>query len=72
MDRLRIIGGQRLQGTVTVSGAKNAALPQIAAALLSPHPLELTNLPLVSDVDNMLGVAQLYGARIERLAPKFL
>ncbi|WP_048645411.1 UDP-N-acetylglucosamine 1-carboxyvinyltransferase [Nitratireductor soli] len=68
MDRLRIIGGQRLQGTVTVSGAKNAALPQIAAALLSPHPLELTNLPVVSDVDNMLGVAQLYGAQVERLA----
>ncbi|EKF19985.1 UDP-N-acetylglucosamine 1-carboxyvinyltransferase [Nitratireductor pacificus] len=66
MDRLRIIGGRRLQGAVAVSGAKNAALPQIAAALISPHPVELTNLPAVSDVDNMLGVAQLYGARIER------
>lgn len=65
MDRLRITGGQKLQGTVTVSGAKNAALPQIAAAFLSPHPLELTNLPQVSDVDNMLQVAALYGAVVE-------
>lgn len=66
MDKLRIIGGHKLQGAVTIAGAKNAALPQIAAALLSPYPLELANLPAVADVDNMLGVMQLYGARITR------
>ena len=66
MDRLRISGGKRLQGAVTIAGAKNAALPQIAAALLSPHPLELTNLPAVSDVENMLGVIALHGAKIAR------
>jgi UDP-N-acetylglucosamine 1-carboxyvinyltransferase len=64
MDKLRIVGGQRLQGAVTVSGAKNAALPQIAAALLSPYPLELTNLPAVTDVENMLGVVALHGAAV--------
>jgi UDP-N-acetylglucosamine 1-carboxyvinyltransferase len=68
MDRLRIIGGQRLQGAVTISGAKNAALPQIAAALLSPHPVELTNLPQVSDVENMLNVVALHGAGVTRAA----
>ncbi|MER8850325.1 UDP-N-acetylglucosamine 1-carboxyvinyltransferase [Mesorhizobium australicum] len=68
MDRLRIVGGQRLQGAVTISGAKNAALPQIAAALLSPYPLELTNLPDVTDVENMLGVVRLHGAEITRSA----
>ncbi len=68
MDRLRITGGQPLQGAVTIAGAKNAALPQIAAALLSPHPLELSNLPLVSDVENMLQVAELYGASVLRNA----
>jgi UDP-N-acetylglucosamine 1-carboxyvinyltransferase len=68
MDRLRIVGGRRLQGAVTISGAKNAALPQIAASLLSPHPLELTNLPAVSDIDNMLGVIGLHGAMVERTA----
>ncbi|MDE1990847.1 MAG: UDP-N-acetylglucosamine 1-carboxyvinyltransferase, partial [Rhizobiaceae bacterium] len=66
MDRLRISGGKRLQGAVTISGAKNAALPQIAAALLSPHSLELTNLPAVTDVENMLGVVALHGAVVTR------
>ncbi|MBN9233072.1 MULTISPECIES: UDP-N-acetylglucosamine 1-carboxyvinyltransferase [Phyllobacteriaceae] len=68
MDRLRIVGGQRLQGAVAISGAKNAALPQIAASLLSPSPLELTNLPAVSDVDNMLNVIAQHGAQISRSA----
>lgn len=68
MDRLRITGGKPLHGTVAIAGAKNAALPQIAAALLSPHPVELANLPLVSDVENMLCVAELYGAKVSRNA----
>ncbi|CAN7377057.1 UDP-N-acetylglucosamine 1-carboxyvinyltransferase [Neorhizobium sp. LjRoot104] len=66
MDRLRIVGGHRLQGAVTIAGAKNAALPQIAATLLSPYPVELTNLPQVSDVENMLGVVELHGAAVTR------
>ncbi|MER8590360.1 UDP-N-acetylglucosamine 1-carboxyvinyltransferase [Mesorhizobium sp. M1182] len=68
MDKLRIVGGHRLEGAVTISGAKNAALPQIAAALLSPYPLQLTNLPEVTDVDNMLGVVGLHGAEVTRSA----
>lgn len=68
MDRLRIVGGRRLEGAVTISGAKNAALPQIAAALLSPYPVELTNLPDVTDVENMLGVVRLHGAGVTRSA----
>ncbi len=68
MDKLRIVGGQRLQGAVTISGAKNAALPQIAASLLSAHPLELTNLPAVTDVDNMLAVVERHGAEVTRSA----
>ncbi|WP_376705779.1 UDP-N-acetylglucosamine 1-carboxyvinyltransferase [Mesorhizobium sp. ISC25] len=68
MDKLRIVGGHRLEGAVTISGAKNAALPQIAAALLSPYSLQLTNLPDVTDVENMLGVVRLHGAEITRSA----
>ncbi len=68
MDRLRITGGHRLQGAVTIAGAKNAALPQIAASMLSPYPVELTNLPQVTDVENMLGVVHLHGAEITRSA----
>ncbi len=66
MERLRIVGGRPLQGAVNISGAKNAALPQIAASLLNPHPVELTNLPAVSDVENMLNVVQSHGAQISR------
>jgi UDP-N-acetylglucosamine 1-carboxyvinyltransferase len=66
MDELHITGGNRLDGAVPISGAKNAALPQIAAALLSPHPLELTNLPKVSDVENMLRIISQYGAELRQ------
>jgi UDP-N-acetylglucosamine 1-carboxyvinyltransferase len=64
MDSLRIDGGRRLEGTVAIAGAKNAALPQIAASLLSPHPLTLTNLPRVADVENMLGVVGRHGVTV--------
>ncbi|MGU3575261.1 UDP-N-acetylglucosamine 1-carboxyvinyltransferase [Brucellaceae bacterium C25G] len=66
MDKLRIIGGHRLQGAVSIAGAKNAALPQIAASLLSPYSLELTNLPAVSDVDAMLNVVEAQGTTVKR------
>ena len=45
MDKLLIEGGQALEGTIRVSGAKNAALPILCAALLTPEPLTLTNVP---------------------------
>lgn len=64
MDRLQIDGGRRLEGTVAIAGAKNAALPQIAASLLSPYPLTLTNLPKVADVSNMLGVVGRHGVAV--------
>jgi len=61
MDRLVIRGGKRIEGSVQVRGAKNAALPQIAAALLSPERLELTNVPEVTDVDTMLALMREFG-----------
>jgi UDP-N-acetylglucosamine 1-carboxyvinyltransferase len=61
MDRLVIRGGKRLEGSVEVRGAKNATLPQIAASLLSAEPLELTNVPDVTDVGSMLALMQVFG-----------
>ncbi len=61
MDRLVIRGGRRIEGSVVVRGAKNAALPQIAAALLSAEPLELANVPEVTDVDTMLALMREFG-----------
>jgi UDP-N-acetylglucosamine 1-carboxyvinyltransferase len=53
MDKFRITGGRRLAGEVRVSGAKNAALPCLAATLLTPEPVTLSNLPRVRDIVTM-------------------
>ncbi len=66
MDRLIIRGGKRLEGSVQIRGAKNAVLPQIAAALLSSAPLEITNVPEVSDVTTMLALLQEFGVATQR------
>ncbi|MGO4739501.1 UDP-N-acetylglucosamine 1-carboxyvinyltransferase [Bosea sp. 2KB_26] len=61
MDKLLIRGGQRLSGTVDIRGAKNAALPAFAAALLSDKPLTLRNLPDVVDIATMQALLEGYG-----------
>jgi UDP-N-acetylglucosamine 1-carboxyvinyltransferase len=53
MDRFKIHGGKKLQGTVQISGAKNAALPAMAAALLTSDPVTLRNIPRVRDIITM-------------------
>ena len=53
MDRFKIKGGRKLEGTVRISGAKNAALPAMAAALLTPEPVCLKNIPHVRDIITM-------------------
>jgi len=65
MDKLRITGGRRLTGRVPVAGAKNAALPALAATLLTEDKVELTNLPRVRDVRTMLRVLEQLGAEVE-------
>ena len=64
MDKLRITGGRRLKGRVAVAGAKNAALPALAATLLTEDRVELTNLPRVRDVRTMLRVLEQLGADV--------
>ncbi|MDW8370730.1 MAG: UDP-N-acetylglucosamine 1-carboxyvinyltransferase, partial [Geminicoccaceae bacterium] len=61
MDRLLITGGTPLSGTVRVSGAKNAALPLIAASLLTDEPIELEGVPELADVTSMLRLVQRIG-----------
>jgi UDP-N-acetylglucosamine 1-carboxyvinyltransferase len=65
MDKFVIDGPVRLEGDVAVSGAKNAALPCLAATLLTAEPVRLTNLPRVADVKTMQKVLGHIGARIE-------
>ena len=56
MDKLVIEGGVPLHGEVAVSGAKNATLPILCAALLTPEPLRVQNVPHLRDVTTMLGL----------------
>jgi len=65
MDRLLIQGGVALQGTVRISGAKNAALPEMAAALLTEHPVHLKNVPQVRDIITMGKLLAHMEARVE-------
>ncbi|HEY9240003.1 MAG TPA: UDP-N-acetylglucosamine 1-carboxyvinyltransferase, partial [Burkholderiaceae bacterium] len=66
MDKLLIRGGRRLAGSVTISGAKNAALPELCAALLSAEPVTLHNLPRLHDVRTALKLLGSLGVAIER------
>ena len=50
MDRITITGGRSLKGEIRISGAKNAALPLMAASLLTDETLRLTNLPHLADI----------------------
>jgi UDP-N-acetylglucosamine 1-carboxyvinyltransferase len=66
VDKLRITGGRPLEGEVRVSGAKNAALPIMCAALLSSKPLALTNVPRLRDVATMAKLLAQMGVSVER------
>jgi UDP-N-acetylglucosamine 1-carboxyvinyltransferase len=70
MSRLRIDGGRALRGTVAVSGAKNAALPILAAALLTGEVLEVSNVPDLHDVATMLKLLERMGVRNRREGSK--
>ena len=65
MDYLQIKGGRELHGTVTISGAKNAALPVIAATILSDKEVTLTNLPDVVDIRTLLKLLTMLGGTVE-------
>ena len=61
MDRIRIIGGTQLQGSIPISGAKNAALPLMIASLLTPETLTLENVPRLADVRQLLRILTNHG-----------
>jgi UDP-N-acetylglucosamine 1-carboxyvinyltransferase len=65
MDKLLIRGGRELHGEVRISGAKNAALPELCAALLTDEPVTITNLPRLHDVATMLKLIRNMGVTAE-------
>jgi len=64
MDRIRIVGGHPLNGTIPISGAKNAALPLMIASLLTEDELTLQNVPRLSDVNNLARILGNHGVDV--------
>jgi len=65
VDKIRVVGGRPLEGTVRISGAKNASLPALCAALLTDAPVRLRNVPEVRDIRTMGRVLAALGAEVE-------
>ena len=66
MDKLLIRGGRTLKGEIAISGAKNAALPELCAALLTAKPVTLNHAPQLQDVRTMLKLLRSLGVAVER------
>ena len=66
MDKLLIRGGRPLHGEVSISGAKNAALPELCACLLTAEPVTLLNVPRLKDVSTMLTLIRNMGVGAQR------
>lgn len=66
MQKLIIEGGARLSGEVAISGAKNAALPILCAALLTREPVTFTNVPRLNDIGTLLQLIGQMGVKVER------
>src|SRR6186713_757928 len=64
MDRIRIVGGSKLNGTIAISGAKNAALPLMIAGLLTKETLILDNVPRLADVVQLQRILSNHGLDI--------
>ena len=67
MDKLLIRGGRSLRGEVQISGAKNAALPELCACLLTAEPVSLVNVPRLQDVSTMQKLIRNMGVSVERM-----
>jgi UDP-N-acetylglucosamine 1-carboxyvinyltransferase len=65
MDKIRVVGGRPLEGTVRISGAKNASLPELCAALLTDQSITLRNVPEVRDIRTLGRVLVALGAEVE-------
>ncbi|TYG35332.1 UDP-N-acetylglucosamine 1-carboxyvinyltransferase [Lonepinella koalarum] len=70
MQKFRVYGQSRLTGTVQISGAKNAALPILFAAILAERPVKLKNVPELKDVDTTFKILHKLGVNVERDADK--
>ena len=70
MQKLVIVGGKKLKGTIRISGSKNATLPILAASILSKNKIIIQNAPLVKDVETMINLLSLLGSKIKLVKKK--
>ena len=65
MDKIQIIGGNPLEGSIKISGSKNASLPILASTLLTDKSIELLNIPNLSDIDSMINLLKSLGSKVK-------
>ena len=65
MQKLIIVGGKKLNGSINISGSKNATLPILAASILSKNKVIIQNIPLVKDVETMIDLLSLLGSKVK-------
>ena len=65
MQKLIIVGGKKLNGSINISGSKNATLPILAASILSKNKVIIKNIPLVKDVETMIDLLSLLGSKVK-------
>ena len=70
MQKLIIVGRKKLNGTVNISGSKNATLPILAASILNKNKITIKNIPLVKDVETMIDLLSLIGSKIKLVKKK--
>jgi UDP-N-acetylglucosamine 1-carboxyvinyltransferase len=64
MDKIKVVGGNKLFGEIAISGSKNAALPIFAASLLTSKPVHISNVPDLHDISSMIALLSQHGADI--------
>ena len=72
MQKLEVLGANKLKGQINISGSKNASLPILAATLLSDKKIYLNNLPQVKDIETMLVLLESLGSIIKKVKDKII
>ena len=72
MQRLEVLGANKLKGQIKISGSKNASLPILAATLLSKNQITLKNLPKVKDIETMITLLESLGSKIKKVSDKII
>ena len=65
MEKLEIIGGKKISGTIVISGSKNSTLPILASTILTDKKITIKNIPIVKDVKTMVELLSIIGSKVK-------